>query len=117
MLGMSQTDLGQAADVSFQQIQKYENGTNRVSAGRMQQFAKLLNVPVSFFFDGGPDAQVIGGQKTNAKGAVTPAYVTDFLTSREGQDIMKAFHRLDRKLCRAITNLAEYIAANNERSR
>ncbi len=52
LLGMSQEKLGEAVDLTFQQIQKYERGTNRVSASRLHQFAQALNVPVSFFFDG-----------------------------------------------------------------
>ncbi len=52
LLGMSQEKLGEGVDLTFQQIQKYEKGTNRVSASRLYQFSQALNVPVSFFFDG-----------------------------------------------------------------
>ncbi len=52
LLGMSQEKLGEAVDLTFQQIQKYEKGTNRVSASRLYQFVQVLDVPVSFFFDG-----------------------------------------------------------------
>ena len=72
MLGMTQTGLADAVDLTFQQIQKYEKGTNRISASRMQQFARVLDVPMSFFFEGAPEAQVTGNRKTNTKGAVTP---------------------------------------------
>jgi len=58
MLGMSQTTLGDAAGVTFQQVQKYEKGINRVSASRIQQFAKILGVPLPYFFDGAPIAEV-----------------------------------------------------------
>jgi transcriptional regulator with XRE-family HTH domain len=54
MLHLSQSDLGGACGVTFQQIQKYEKGLNRVGASRLQQFSKLLDVPVSFFFEGLP---------------------------------------------------------------
>src|SRR5579872_7467438 len=100
-LNMSQTTLADAVGLTFQQIQKYERGTNRVSASRLQQFAKILEVPISFFFDGAPAAQVIGsgGKKITDKVAVSPAYITDFLASRDGQDITKAFSRIeDQKL-------------------
>jgi transcriptional regulator with XRE-family HTH domain len=50
--GLSQTELGSLINVTFQQVQKYEKGTNRISAGRLQHIAEVLNVPVSFFFAG-----------------------------------------------------------------
>jgi transcriptional regulator with XRE-family HTH domain len=112
MLGMTQTTLGDAVSLTFQQIQKYGKGTNRVSASRKQQVARVLDVPMSFFFEGAPEAQVTGNRKRSTKGAVTPAYVTDFLSSREGQDIIKAFSRIkDRKLQRKIIDLAKELAA------
>ena len=56
MLGMSQEKLGEALDLTFQQIQKYEKGTNRIGASRLQQISDILQVPVSFLFEGGPTA-------------------------------------------------------------
>ena len=58
MLGMSQEKLGEALGLTFQQIQKYEKGTNRVGASRLQQISEILQVPVSFLFDGGPSGIV-----------------------------------------------------------
>src|SRR5580692_6117748 len=57
MLGMSQTTLAQGLDLTFQQIQKYEKGVNRVGASRLQQIAHILRVPVEFFFEGAPGVQ------------------------------------------------------------
>lgn len=113
MIGMTQTGLGHAIGLTFQQIQKYEKGTNRISASRMQQVARVLDVPMSFFFDGAPEAQVTGNRKRSTKkGVVTPAFVTDFLSSREGQDIIKAFSQIkDRQLQRKIIDLAKELAA------
>jgi transcriptional regulator with XRE-family HTH domain len=54
MLGMSQEKLGEALGITFQQIQKYEKGTNRVGASRLQNISTILNVPVSFFFEDAP---------------------------------------------------------------
>jgi transcriptional regulator with XRE-family HTH domain len=54
LLGMSQEKLGEAIELTFQQVQKYEKGTNRIGASRLQQIAKILNVPPGFFFDGAP---------------------------------------------------------------
>jgi transcriptional regulator with XRE-family HTH domain len=111
MLGMSQTDLGNAVAVTFQQVQKYEKGTNRVSASRMQQFAKILDVPVSFFFDGAPAAKVVGVKLRGNGAATTLAYVNDFLTSSDGQNIIKAFGRIaDRELRRRVAALVVQIA-------
>ena len=54
MLGMSQEKLGDALDLTFQQVQKYEKGTNRIGASRLQQISHILQVPVAFFFEGAP---------------------------------------------------------------
>lgn len=118
MVGMSQTTLGDAVGVTFQQIQKYEKGTNRVSASRIQQFAKVLDVPMTFFFEGAPEAHVTNDQKSSGKAAVSPAYVTNFMASREGQKLMKAFSQIDdRKLTRGIVDLAvELATTKNGRS-
>ncbi len=58
MLGMSQEKLGEALGLTFQQVQKYEKGTNRVGASRLQQISEILQVPVSFLFDGGPSGAI-----------------------------------------------------------
>jgi transcriptional regulator with XRE-family HTH domain len=116
MLGMSQSKLADAVNLTFQQIQKYEKGTNRVSASRMQQFAQILDVPVSFFFDGAPAAHVIGGGKVSGNSVVTPAYIADFLASHNGQNIIEAFSRIkDRKLQHTIVALVEQIAGLKQR--
>ncbi len=82
ILGMSQTELGDAVNITFQQVQKYEKGTNRVSAGRMQQFAKILNVPVTYFFEGAPAAKLVG-VKSSSNGLGAPEYINDFLATRD----------------------------------
>ena len=108
MLGMSQEKLGDAFGLTFQQVQKYEKGTNRISASRLQQSAHILQVPVTFFFQGAPS--VPGAPQ--AKGAATsPAYVTDFLATREGYALIEAFTRIkDAKLRHRIVDLVEEIA-------
>src|SRR6266511_84852 len=60
MLSMSQEKLGEALGLTFQQVQKYEKGTNRVGASRLQQISEILQVPVSFLFDGGPSGAING---------------------------------------------------------
>ncbi len=113
LLGMSQTKLADAVDITFQQVQKYENGTNRVSASTMQEFANILNVPVSFFFEGAPEIRVTGNGKVSKKAATTPAYVTTFLSRREGHAIMKAFAQIsDRTVWGRLVALAKELAGN-----
>src|SRR5258707_3854669 len=82
MLGMSQTKLGDALGITFQQVQKNEGGTNRMGASRLQQISHTLQVPVSFFFEEAP--LVPGQHKGNGATAPTPAYVTEFLSSTDG---------------------------------
>ena len=115
MLGMSQEKLGESLGLTFQQIQKYEKGTNRVGASRLQQISEILQVPVSFLFEGGP------GGAINANGlaeAPSPAYVSDFLATSEGLALTRAFTRInDSKLRRSIVDLVEQIAAREQSDR
>jgi len=108
MLGMSQEKLGEALGLTFQQIQKYEKGTNRVGASRIQQISEILQVPVSFLFEGGPTSNSGDGF---AEGT-SPTYVSDFLATSEGLALTRAFTRIaDSKLRRSIVDLVEQIAA------
>src|SRR3979490_965084 len=112
MLSMSQEKLGDALGLTFQQIQKYEKGTNRVGASRIQQISEILQVPVSFLFEGGPSGTL------SAQGfseGTSPAYVSDFLATSEGLALTRAFTRIaDGKLRRSIVDLVEQIAAREE---
>src|SRR6267154_4466022 len=92
MLGMSQEKLGNALGLTFQQVQKYEKGTNRIGAGRLHHISHVLQVPVAFFFEGAP--HVLGQPKGNGGGAPSPAYVTNFLASSDGLALTKAFMRI-----------------------
>jgi len=91
LAGMSQEKLGDALGITFQQIQKYEKGTNRISASRLQQVARALSVPVEYFYEGGP--QLEGPRAGFADGAASD-YVSDFLLTNEGVQLMKAFLRI-----------------------
>jgi transcriptional regulator with XRE-family HTH domain len=109
MLSMSQEKLGDALELTFQQVQKYEKGANRIGASRLQQIARILQVPVSFFFDGAP-AQPGDSPGTN-EGAPSPSYVADFLATSDGLALTKAFVRIkNAKLRRRIVDLVEEIA-------
>jgi transcriptional regulator with XRE-family HTH domain len=113
MLSMSQEKLGDALGLTFQQVQKYEKGTNRIGASRLQQIANILQVPVSFFFEGAPHipGQVAGGMSE----APSPAYVSDFLATSDGLSLTKAFMRIKNgKLRRRIVDLVEQIAGDDD---
>jgi transcriptional regulator with XRE-family HTH domain len=115
MLGMSQEKLGEALGLTFQQIQKYEKGTNRVGASRIQQISEILNVPVSYLFEGGPTGTTHAG---NFSEGTSPTFVTDFLATAEGLALTRAFTRItDPKLRRSIVDLVEQIAAREEPER
>ena len=109
MLGMSQEKLGEALGLTFQQIQKYEKGTNRVGASRIQQISEILQVPVSFLFEGGPSTTLAAA---GPEEGTSPTYVSDFLATSEGLALTRAFTRIaDTKLRRSIVDLVEQIAA------
>lgn len=98
MLGMSQEKLGEALGLTFQQVQKYEKGTNRVGASRIQQISEILQIPVSFLFEGGPSGTANGMTE-----GPSPSYVSDFLATSEGLALTRAFTRIgDAKLRRSI---------------
>jgi transcriptional regulator with XRE-family HTH domain len=104
---MSQTKLGDALGIAFQQVQKYEKGTNRVSASRLQHISNILQVPASFFFEGAPH---VPGQHKGNGAAPLPAYIADFLASSDGLALTKAFMRIkQRDLRRRIVHLVEEI--------
>jgi transcriptional regulator with XRE-family HTH domain len=110
MLHMSQTDVANALQLTFQQVQKYENGTNRISASRLQRLCTVLDVPISFFFEGAP---TIDGSPPMGVDNQSPSYVNDFLATSGGVALMLAFRRIgDPKMRRTLVALVEEIAAN-----
>jgi transcriptional regulator with XRE-family HTH domain len=114
MLSMSQEKLGDALGLTFQQVQKYEKGTNRIGASRLQQISQILQVPVSFFFEGAPAAVTVGHQNGLSE-APSPAYVSDFLATPDGLALIKAFVKIkDSKLRRRIVDLVEQITGSDK---
>jgi transcriptional regulator with XRE-family HTH domain len=112
MLGMSQSKLGDGLGLSFQQVQKYEKGTNRMGASCLQQISHILQIPVPFFFEGAPH---LPGQPTGIGGAPSPAYVSEFLATTDGLALTKAFMRIKEPgLRRRIVHLVEEIALIEE---
>ena len=107
ILGMSQEKLGDAIGLTFQQVQKYEKGTNRMGSSRLVQIANVLKVPVTFFFEGTPGQSKLDGK------APSPAYVSNFLATSDGLALTKAFMRIkDAKLRHSIVKTVEEIAGN-----
>lgn len=113
MIGLSQEKLGESLGITFQQIQKYEKGTNRVGASRLQAISEILGVPVSFFFEDVP-----GADNDSPRGFAeesSTAFVVDFLSSAEGVQLNRAFARIsDPKIRRKLIELAKVLAAGED---
>jgi transcriptional regulator with XRE-family HTH domain len=102
--GFSQTELGKAVGVTFQQVQKYENGANRVSASRLQEIANVLKVRPDFFFAN-------ASTKVGNAGLKETAVIEGFISSRDGIALSKAFIKIsNRRIRRSIIALVEQIA-------
>ena len=111
MLGISQEKLGDGLGLTFQQVQKYEKGTNRMGASRLQHISQLLQVPVPFFFEGAPH---LPGQPTGTEPAPSPAYVFNYLATSDGLALTKAFMQIkDPEMRRRIVRLVEEIAGDD----
>jgi transcriptional regulator with XRE-family HTH domain len=102
--GMSQTELGGALDVTFQQVQKYETGSNRISAGRLQQIAEVLEVPVTYFYTGLHDVETTAGSPLEDE--------FNLLQSAHTVRLVRAYSRIpDRRIRLKLLKLTECIAA------
>jgi transcriptional regulator with XRE-family HTH domain len=105
---MSQEKLGDALGLTFQQVQKYEKGTNRIGASRLQQISKTLNVPPSFFFEGAPTSSGEPQQGFQEEGS---QFVVDFLATAEGLHLNRSFARIrDAKVRKRIVELVAALA-------
>jgi transcriptional regulator with XRE-family HTH domain len=112
MLAMSQTQLGAALGLTFQQVQKYEKGTNRIGASRLQQISHVLQVPVEFFFEGAPNESAPHGSIGNA---LSVTQIDDFISDSDGLRLIRAFMRVDNAAVRRrIVKLVEEIAGDDD---
>ena len=112
MLDMSQEKLGNELGITFQQVQKYEKGTNRISASRLLEMSRILQVPVPFFFDGAPQMADRVGKGAEAP---SPAYVSDFLANADGLKLVGAFTQIsDAKLRRSLVRLVEEVVGESD---
>jgi transcriptional regulator with XRE-family HTH domain len=107
LLGMSQQDLGKAVGLTFQQVQKYERGANRVAASRLYDLSRVLDVPLSFFFD---DIKLVKGDGTS--GSRDEAAARDSLdpVSRETLELVRAYYRIDPQIRHRLLELTKTIA-------
>ncbi|MGO9132614.1 MAG: helix-turn-helix domain-containing protein [Methylovirgula sp.] len=119
LLGMSQEKLGEALGLTFQQVQKYEKGTNRIGASRLQQISQTLNVPPAFFFDGAPTIEDGVDSKPHPTGLAedspSTTFVFDFIATAEGLALNKAFARIqDPKVRKRIIDLVASLAGADD---
>lgn len=121
LIGMSQERLGDLLGLTFQQVQKYERGINRIGAGRLYEVAEILGVPISFFYEGMDGIQVPaengnghGNGHGNGNGSEKPSAVMDFLSSNEGIQLSTAYMGIkDVKVRRKILDLVRSISTDN----
>ena len=110
MLGISQERLAEALGLTFQQVQKYERGANRVSASKLYEISRFLRAPISYFFSGLPEPSGQGEQGAN-DAAQTDRAVNDFLMTTEGLELASAFPRIvNPKLRRRVLDLVRTMA-------
>ena len=108
LTGLTQDQLGDALGVSYQQIQKYERGANRISASKLYDIAKTLQVPVSFFFDGLADPMT---NEVDEVGAAAERVVTEFLNTPEGLELAEMFPKIGRgRVRRQVLDLVRAMA-------
>ena len=112
LLAMSQEELGAALGPSFQQVQKYERGANRIGASRLQQISHILQVPVEFFFEGAPNASAPHGSNESK---LWIAQIDDFVSDPDGLRLIEAFMRIDNAaLRRRIVMLVQEITGDDD---
>lgn len=114
LLGMSQEKLGEQLGLTFQQVQKYEKGVNRIGASRLYEMGRVLGVPVQFFYDDAPSGAMGTSAVAGFAERASESYVVDFLATREGLELNKAFARIhDPKVRRAICDLVKSLAGED----
>jgi transcriptional regulator with XRE-family HTH domain len=111
-LGMSQTDLADELGLTFQQVQKYEKGANRISAGRLLRLAVLLEVPLTYFYEDAP------GRTAVVTKAAVPAFVSELLMTSTGVALARAFSKVKRtNIRRKIVNFVDAIGDEETKQR
>lgn len=117
LLGMSQEKLGEHLGLTFQQVQKYEKGVNRIGASRLFDLARVLGVPVQFFYDEAPADIIEGALAPGFAEQPAESYVVEFLSTREGLELNKAFVKItDPKVRRSIVELVRSLGGEDSYS-
>ncbi|MCL6653818.1 transcriptional regulator [Agrobacterium rubi] len=114
MLGLSQEKLGDGLGITFQQVQKYEKGTNRVGASRLQHISELLDVHISYFFEGSPGS-------ADDKPLAEPSLLSQFMNSKEGISLARAFctiedSRVRRRVLELVQSLGNSSGTDTQKS-
>mgnify|MGYP003431162503 CR=1 FL=1 len=112
LLGMSQERLGEQLGLTFQQVQKYEKGVNRIGAGRLFDLSHVLGVPIQFFYEDAPTYQIEGASHGGfAEKSPGETELVDFMATREGLELNKAFVRVtDARVRRSLIELIRSLA-------
>ena len=117
LLGMSQEKLGERLGLTFQQVQKYEKGVNRIGASRLFDLSQVLQVPIQFFYEEAPGTLHQGDGERGAGFADRSgeSYIVEFLNTRDGLELNRAFVRIhDIKVRRAIVELVRSLAGEDK---
>lgn len=117
LLGMSQEKLGDAIGLTFQQVQKYERGANRIGSSRLFDLSRVLDVPVSFFFDDMPSeiSDKAPGSEEGLSESSAESYATDPLAKRETLELVRAYYQIDEPSVRKrLFDLAKALASASE---
>ncbi len=115
LLGMNQTILGKALGVSFQQVQKYENGTNRISASRLFDLTRVLDVSIEHFFEDIPAAVAASSPAATKRGAakMSPRYEPNPMVKRETLELVRAYYKIeDADLRKHLREMAKALGAD-----
>lgn len=116
LVGMSQEKLGEALGLTFQQVQKYEKGTNRIGASRLYNISQILSVPVNFFFENIPDGHGGANQFGYTENS-SDNFAYDFMNSAEGFQLGQAFSMIkDVRIRRRIIDLVRSLSDNKDYS-
>ena len=120
MLGLSQEAIGNAIGVSFQQIQKYERGINRMGSSRLYEFGRLMHVPISYFFESFENAGA-GAEKVYPLGGMAErkqeSFVAEQFSSRESVDLLRNYYRIsDPAVRKKVSDLIKSMALQDKHS-
>lgn len=113
LVGLSQEKLGDQMGLTFQQIQKYEKGINRIGASRLYQLSQILEVPVQFFFEGAPSPD--GRARGGFADAGNEAFLYEFLNTRDGLELNRAFVKIsDSSVRRSVVELVRALGSEQQ---